>query len=45
MKKVFADSDLQENSVIQNFRITALDGKSYNTKHYSLDAIIFNDIG
>jgi len=40
LKKVFADSELQENSVIRNFRITAPDGKSYNTKHYNLDAII-----
>jgi hypothetical protein len=40
LKKVFADSELQENSVIRNFRITAADEKSYNTKHYNLDAII-----
>ncbi|MDO9319668.1 MAG: virulence RhuM family protein [Gammaproteobacteria bacterium] len=38
--KVFTDSELQENSVIRNFRITATDGKSYNTKHYNLSAII-----
>lgn len=40
IKKIFADSELQENSVIRNFRITALDGKQYNTKHYSLEMII-----
>lgn len=40
LKKVFSDSELQEDSVIRNFRITAADGKSYNTKHYSLGAII-----
>lgn len=40
LKKVFSDSELQEHSVIRNFRITAADGKSYNTKHYSLGAII-----
>ena len=40
LKKVFADSELEENSVIRNFRITAADGKSYNTKHYSLAATI-----
>jgi hypothetical protein len=31
---------LEENSVIRNFRITAADGKNYNTKHYNLSAII-----
>lgn len=40
LKKVFSDSELQENSVIRNFRITAADGKTYNTKHYNLPAII-----
>lgn len=40
LKKIFSDSELEENSVIRNFRITAKDGKSYNTKHYNLSAII-----
>jgi len=40
LKKVFTDSELQEDAVIRNFRITAADGKSYNTKHYNLTAII-----
>jgi len=40
LKKIFADSELQEDSVIRNFRITASDSKSYNTKHYNLSAII-----
>ena len=40
LKKVFSDSELEENSVIGNFRITAADGKSYDTKHYKLPAII-----
>ena len=40
LKKVFSDNELQKESVIQNFRITAADGKSYNTKHYNLSAII-----
>ncbi len=40
LKKVFADSELEEDAVIRNFRITAADGKSYNTKHYNLAAII-----
>lgn len=34
--KIFEDNELQEDSVIRNFRITATDGKSYNTNHYSL---------
>ena len=40
LKKIFTDSELQEDSVIRNFRITAADGKNYNTKHYNLSAII-----
>lgn len=36
IKKIFKDSELQEESVIRNFRITAADGKPYNTNHYSL---------
>lgn len=40
IKKIFSDSELEENSVIRNFRITANDGKTYTTKHYSLEMII-----
>ncbi len=40
LKKIFTDNELQENSVIRNFRITAADGKTYNTRHYNLSAII-----
>ena len=40
LKKVFADRELQEDSVIRKFRITATDGKSYDTLHYNLSAII-----
>ncbi len=40
LKNVFADHELAEDSVIQVFRITAADGKSYDTQHYSLPAII-----
>ena len=40
IKKIFADSELQEDSVIRKFRITADDGKTYNTNHYSLETII-----
>lgn len=31
---------MQEGAVIRNFRITASDGKNYNTNHYKLSAII-----
>ena len=40
IKKIFADSELQESSVIRKFRITASDGKSYSTNHYALQMII-----
>lgn len=39
IKKVFNNSELQEDSVIRKFRITATDGKTYNTNHYSLKVI------
>ena len=40
IKKIFEDLELSEDSVIRNFRITASDGKSYDTKHYNLQMII-----
>ena len=40
VKKIFSDSELQEEAVIRKFRITASDGKTYNTNHYSLEMII-----
>lgn len=40
LKKIFSDNELNENSVIRDFRITASDGKNYNTQHYNLSAII-----
>ena len=40
IKKIFDDSELQEDTVIRNFRITDPDGKNYNTNHYSLEMII-----
>ncbi|HKK17525.1 MAG TPA: virulence RhuM family protein [Opitutales bacterium] len=40
LKKIFTDCELQEDSVIRKFRITAADGKNYNTQHYNLSAII-----
>ena len=40
LKNVFADRELEEKSVLQFFRITAADGKTYDTGHYNLSAII-----
>lgn len=40
LKKIFSDSELQQEAVIRKFRITASDGKNYNTLHYKLPAII-----
>jgi len=40
LKKIFADSELEESAVVKKYLITAADGKNYNTKHYNLQAII-----
>ena len=40
LKNIFKTNELQEDSVIRKFLITANDGKNYNTQHYNLDAII-----
>ncbi len=40
LKKIFTDHELKEDAVIRNFRITAVDGKTYDTQHYNLSAII-----
>ncbi|MFI3173872.1 MAG: virulence RhuM family protein [Bacillota bacterium] len=40
LKKIFEDSEIEENSVIRKFRITASDNKTYDTKHYNLKATI-----
>ena len=40
IKKIFKDSELQPDSVIRKFRITADDGKNYLTNHYSLQMMI-----
>ena len=40
INKIFKDSELQKDSVIRKFLITADDGKPYNTNHYSLEMII-----
>lgn len=40
LKEVFRNGELQETEVIRKIRITANDGKDYNTNMYNLDAII-----
>ncbi len=37
---IFSEQELDEDSVVRKFRITANDGKTYDTKHYNLDAIL-----
>jgi len=40
LKNIFKDEELNEKSVIEDFSVTASDGKNYKTKHYNLDGII-----
>ena len=40
IKNIFKEKELEENSVVRKFRITAVDGKSYETNFYGLDVII-----
>ena len=43
IKKIYADSELEETSTIQNFRIVQTEGSrqvARNTKHYNLQMII-----
>ena len=40
LRNIFRSHELNEDSVIRKFRITAVDGKAYSTQHYNLDAII-----
>ena len=40
IRNIFKEGELAENSVIRKFRITASDGKTYETSHYNLDIII-----
>lgn len=40
LKNIFKTHELEENSVIRKFLITASDGKNYNTNHYNLEVII-----
>lgn len=40
ISNIFSEGELEENSVVREFRTTAADGKNYNVKHYNLDMII-----
>ncbi len=40
IRNIFKDAELDENSVVQYFRTTASDGKSYNVAYHNLDVII-----
>jgi len=40
LQNIFKTNELDKDSVIRNFRITAADGKNYDTQFYNLDAII-----
>ena len=40
LKNIFAENELDKNSVCANFAHTAKDGKNYQTEFYNLDAII-----
>jgi hypothetical protein len=40
LKNIFAEGELDINSVTEDYSVTASDGKNYRTKHYNLDAII-----
>ena len=40
LKNIFKENELDVKAVTEEYSITAVDGKSYKTKHYSLEAII-----
>lgn len=40
LKEIFGSAELVEQTVLRNFRVSAADGKKYDTKFYHLDAII-----
>ena len=40
LKRIFAHNELEEAAVIKQYLTTAADGKNYQVKHYSLQAII-----
>jgi len=40
IKHIFSEKELEQDSVVRNFRTTAADGKNYEVEHYNLDLII-----
>lgn len=40
LKNMFEEDELDEHSVVRNFRITAADGKDYQTNHYNVNVVI-----
>ena len=40
IRNIFAEGELQEESVVRKFRTTAIDSKTYDVKYYNLDVII-----
>jgi len=40
IKNIFTEGELEETSVVRNFRTTAFDGKSYDVNYFNLDVII-----
>lgn len=40
ISNIFKEGELNESSVVRNFRTTANDGKTYDVNHYNLDVII-----
>ncbi len=40
LKNIFKEGELDKKSVVEDYPVTASDGKKYKTKHYSLEAII-----
>jgi len=38
LQNLFEEGELDEQSVVRNFRTTAADNKSYNVAHYNLEA-------
>lgn len=40
LQNLFAEGELEESSVVRNFRTTAADGKSYDVVYYNLEAVL-----